>query len=389
MDTGLTVFYGLCGEGLGHVRRAAPVLEHLRKRAKVVVLTSGTAIDAIRPQLAESGVEVRKVPGYRFEYNSWGRLSIRRTLIAAQQTARSLKLEVRALANELRRQPSAVISDFEPITIHAANLCRIPSLSVDHQRLIQACSFERASSHVRLGVEVLRPIIDTLYGVPQRLVISGFFLPPVKQQFGHAQTAGVTIRDTLRSAERRMDPYLLAYVRRDCPAAVQRTFERSQLPVYLYGMGKRPRSGNLFYCASSHSEFSSRLAGCTAVITTAGNQLIGEAFFLGKPVFAFPEPGNPEQHVNAWLLEASGGGTACSHREFSPGRLEAFLNDRAKFEKRLSLLGEPGNSKIIEAIDEFVEEASLEQRHHRNTRTILRERRNVLPGVSSIEASPA
>jgi len=43
-------------------------------------------------------------------------------------------------------------------------------------------------------------------------------------------------------------------------------------------------------------------------VTTAGNQLIGEAIHLGKPVLAMPEPGNYEQHINAHFVRESGAG---------------------------------------------------------------------------------
>ena len=63
------------------------------------------------------------------------------------------------------------------------------------------------------------------------------------------------------------------------------------------------------------------------MITTAGNQLIGEAFYLRKPCLAFPEPGNTEQHINAALIQQSGGGLATSHRRFSVELLAGFLGD--------------------------------------------------------------
>lgn len=354
----LTVFYGLSGEGLGHARRALPVLEYLLTRARVVVLASGQATDVVRARFGADRIEVRAVAGYRFEYNALDRLSIAGTLLAARKTAAQVNDAVRGLAEELASCPSVVISDFEPTTIRAAELASVPSLSVDHQRFLQACRFEGVSPRVRLGVEFLRRIIDGIYGVPQRLVVSGFFLPPLKDEFCHARLAGVTIRDNLLRIERRDESYLVAYVRRNCPLEVERTLERSPMPVYLYGMGKRAPRGNISYCEASDGEFSARLAACRAVVSTAGNQLIGEAFYLGKPVLAFPEPGNPEQHINAALLNLSGGGYACSHRRLSGHVLHAFLERRPDYAVRLRTLGVAGNRTILSAVDEFLDVAS-------------------------------
>ena len=45
-----------------------------------------------------------------------------------------------------------------------------------------------------------------------------------------------------------------------------------------------------------------------AVVSTAGNQLVGEALYLGKPVLVMPERVNFEQAINAHYLEQSGAG---------------------------------------------------------------------------------
>lgn len=278
-----TVYYGLSGEGLGHARRALPILEYLRTRAPVVVLASGQATELVRARFEGNGpgrfgIEVRTVVGYRFEYNKFSRLSVGGTLLAAQRTAALVNDAVRSLKTELAARPSVVISDFEPITIRAAEAAGVASLSIDHQRFLQACRFNEAPPKVRLCAELLRRVVDVVYGVPQRLVVSGFFLPPLKREFCHARLAGVTIRDNLLHVEPCQEPHLVAYVRRTCPTEVERSLERSPLPVFMYGMGRRPARGNLQFCESSDQAFSERLATCSAVVSTAGNQLIGEAF---------------------------------------------------------------------------------------------------------------
>lgn len=362
-----TVYYGLSGEGLGHARRALPILEHLRQRAHVVVLASGQATEWVRSRFCRGGVgrsgtercefEVRSVAGYRFQYNSLSRVSIGGTLIAARRTAALVDDAVRSLTSELVARTAIVISDFEPITIRAAEAAGVPSLSIDHQRFLQACQFNQTPPHVRGCAEVLRRVIDVIYGIPQRLVVSGFYLPPLKREFGHARLAGVTIRQNLLRSERRQEQYLVAYVRHKCPTEVERTLARSPLPVFMYGTGRLARRGNLHYCESSDQEFSERLAACRAVVSTAGNQLIGEAFYLGKPVLAFPEPGNPEQHINAALLRLSGGGSACSHRRLTVPVLEEFLARQTQFDEALQSLGVPGNRNILSAVDEFLNAA--------------------------------
>ncbi len=71
--------------------------------------------------------------------------------------------------------------------------------------------------------------------------------------------------------------------------------------------------------------FLAALSQAHSLITTAGNQVIGEAIFLGKPVLAFPEPEVLEQELNAAALERSGFGESCELRQLSGERLRRFL----------------------------------------------------------------
>lgn len=80
------------------------------------------------------------------------------------------------------------------------------------------------------------------------------------------------------------------------------------MPVRVYGLGERPAQGLLDYRPIDALRFVEDLASCTGLVTTAGNQLIGEAIHLGKPVLAMPEPGNYEQHINAHFIRESGAG---------------------------------------------------------------------------------
>jgi hypothetical protein len=68
------------------------------------------------------------------------------------------------------------------------------------------------------------------------------------------------------------------------------------------------------------------LASSSALISTAGNQLVGEALFLGKPVLAFPEARNFEQYINAHFLAQSGAGAWAEMEKVTPGHVTGFLD---------------------------------------------------------------
>jgi len=67
------------------------------------------------------------------------------------------------------------------------------------------------------------------------------------------------------------------------------------MPVKVYGLGHREHFGNVSFHAIDERRFVEDLAACRAVVAAAGNQLIGEALHLGKPLLVLPERAHAEQ----------------------------------------------------------------------------------------------
>lgn len=346
-----TIYYGLAGEGHGHAARATPIIEHLRQRHRVVVLTFDKALSLLAPRYAGSDVEVRGILGMQLHYGSFNRMSPTKTLLRGLPRLRELRRQSKLFAEELAREASLVISDFEPLTLRAAAHAGVPSLSIDHQRFLQACSFDAMPLAARAKIASMAFVIDHVYGQPESMLISGFHLPPLRPQFRHAQTVGPLIRRQIENATPVEDDHVLAYVRRSCPPLVLRALSRSPVPIRLYGLGAHADHGAIRFCPVSEDGFVADLASCRAVVTTAGNQLIGEAFHLRKPVMAYPEPGNLEQHINAHLLSESGGGQATSHRLFDDHSLPSFLERIDGYRHRLLEIGGSGNARVLQLVD--------------------------------------
>ncbi|MCA9201907.1 MAG: hypothetical protein KDA59_02630 [Planctomycetales bacterium] len=78
--------------------------------------------------------------------------------------------------------------------------------------------------------------------------------------------------------------------------------------VHVYGLGRRKTEGRLRFLPLSDLSFPADMAACEAVVGAAGNQTIGEALYLGKPFFAWPETRHFEQRINAFMLQRMGCG---------------------------------------------------------------------------------
>jgi len=96
------------------------------------------------------------------------------------------------------------------------------------------------------------------------------------------------------------------------------------------------------------------LAASQALITTAGNQLVGEALFLGKPVLAMPEKGNYEQHINAFYLKQSGLGTTVEMDMLTSERVKFFLNHFDIYQSNINSIRLCGNTTALRIINRYL-----------------------------------
>src|SRR6516164_9801935 len=126
------ILYGVNGEGSGHSTRAKEVIVHLQRQGHRVHVVS---FDRGLRNLSES-FSVTEIFGLRLTYIN-NRVRYKRTLasnlIKAPRAARSLRQLTRLIENE---KINLVITDFEPLTCHAARRKRLPIIAIDNQHAI-------------------------------------------------------------------------------------------------------------------------------------------------------------------------------------------------------------------------------------------------------------
>jgi len=123
----------------------------------------------------------------------------------------------------------------------------------------------------------------------------------------------------------------------------------------IYGTEREGVDGNLVFERPDDERFIDRLASCRAVISTAGNQLVGEAMFLGKPLLVKPED-SVEQRLNAAAVARLGIGMQVRHRDFTPEVLHRFLRAEASFRDRALTLARDGRAEALAALEGFARE---------------------------------
>ena len=89
---------------------------------------------------------------------------------------------------------------------------------------------------------------------------------------------------------------------------------------------KHPVGGVTFH-AIDERRFVEDLAACRAVVAAAGNQLVGEALHLGKPMLLLPEKAHAEQLMTSDFLSAMGCGDFVLLEEVGRDRVRSFVDE--------------------------------------------------------------
>lgn len=327
------IAYGMAGEGRGHATRVRAMVERLRGEHDLTLYASGQAFDLLAPQYTGTNVVVRRLPGLQFHYTRRGTLN---HLLTAWHGLRFLADAPRQLAllrRELSHQrPDLVITDFEPLLPRAAQSLGIPFVSLAHQQFLIVNDLRELPLHLQAFAALMGWVVRAFYRGQAATIVSSFFAAPIKPAYRNAVTqVGVLLRPEVVRAASSNQGYLVAYLRRFAPPSVLRALRQCGRRVHIYGLGARGEDGNLVFHEVSVGGFVRHLAGCEALISTAGNQLIGEALYLGKPVLALPEPFNFEQYINAHFLARSGAGAWLPLKQLTADAIAAFLARRDEF----------------------------------------------------------
>ncbi len=281
----MRILFGVQGTGNGHISRSRTLARALKSRGVAVdYLFSGRAADGYF-EMGEFG-DYRTFPGITFASHQ-GRISGWRTLKGLSPLR--FWQDLRALDC---REYDLVISDFEPLSAHAARRWGKPSLTISHQasfdwpiprwgesrfnhqlmRHFAPVSRSLGLHWFHFGQPLLPPIVDPLEPVPdnQQILV---YLP-----FEQTETI----------------------------AALLSRFSPQSFICFHPEVRKRSEWRNIRFEPQAREGFKLALAGCRGVISNAGFELASEALSLGKKLLVKPLGGQFEQLTNGRTLELMG-----------------------------------------------------------------------------------
>ncbi|MGB8854590.1 MAG: glycosyltransferase family protein [Pirellulales bacterium] len=345
----------LCGEGRGHATRICTLVERLGSGHEILIYTSADGLAFLQGRLADRpGIRLESIPGIMFEYVG-GRLDLMRSITAGlDYQARQIgPLVDRMLRDFDGFRPDLAITDFEPALPRAAGRAGVPLVSVDHQHFLLAYDLDALPWTLQWNAWFMSHAVWLYVMEAADTVVSAFFRPPLRRGWEHVVQVGPLLRREVVEAVPRDDGFVLSYLRRHTPFAAIDSLAACGLPVKVYGLGTREPVGSVSFHEVNDSAFVADLASCRCVVAAAGNQLIGEALHLGKPLLVLPERAHAEQLMNAHFLDSMGCGDFTLLEEVDRGRVREFVDGLDRFASALAAVtgrmdGTPDVLRVIE-----------------------------------------
>jgi len=296
----MKIVYGVSGEGLGHVFEAIEIARILKESGhEVMILTYG---DRAMEKLA--ALNPTRIGGVTLEMSTNG-LSFWKTVWKNLDLVPFYVNHFGSLRRDIAEfRPDVFISAFEPFTNVMSRVFRKPLISLDNQNELLLVKKPPGASEFDFILAQWATRICT-YGAAH-YVVRTF---DKKKPFPKNVTAVFPIvQQELQAMKPSRGEHVFVYLTKPNPELLEiLKFRPESFIVYCHD--RVGEDGNIIFRKSGPT-YLPDLASAKAVIANTGFSLIGDAFYLKKPMFGVPVRKQFEQIYNAYVLQQSGLGTS-------------------------------------------------------------------------------
>ncbi len=319
----MKILYALAGEGMGHATRSKVIIEHLRSKGhSVKVVASGRAFDFMNKFFPD----VVRIQGLRLGYAD-GKLDYTQTILKnANALGNIVNTGSEAFKDVQKFAPQVVFTDNEQFAYFYALSNKLPIISLDNIQAIDRCIHP---PEILRGVEaeyrLARLLVASTAPFCTKYVITTFFCSKFHPRY-EANTVFVPpiVRREVIAAKPTIGEHVLVYQTTDSDSRLLKVLNYFPSEKFIvYGLDRNETVGNCSVRNFSGKEFVKDLASSKAVITNGGMSLLGEAMYLGKPIYSVPVRGHFEQVMNARYVAGLSYGWASEFIE--PDSLTSFL----------------------------------------------------------------
>lgn len=338
------ILYGVAGEGSGHSSRAREIIRHLLRSGHEVKIVS---YDKGYKNLS-TDFDVEDIFGLHFYYeNNKVKIvpTVFKNLLKTDQAIKSINKVVKII-DEFK--PDIVFSDFEPISCVAANMKKLPLISIDNQHRLNNTDIEYPKKYTNDARTAIAVVNLMIFNSKANLVTT-FFKAPVKNK--KTFLFPPILREEVLRAEVKEKDCILVYLTSPFEGLID-ILKNINKKFIVYGFNKNEKRNNLVFKQASQKGFLQDLANCEGVIANAGFTLMTEALHLRKPYLALPVAGQFEQVLNAYYLEKLGYGKYWD--ELNQERIEAFLYNIDLYKEGVKKYVKQDNTKILKKVDQLI-----------------------------------
>jgi uncharacterized protein (TIGR00661 family) len=368
----MRILYGVTGEGMGHATRSKVTCEHLVASGhEVKIVVSGRA----HAFLAKSFPDVVEIKGLTIKYvdNRMDRDgTLARNVLAAPGLVAS---NVNAYFEKVASfAPDAVITDFDSFAYLFAKRHGLPVLSIDNQQIISRCKLGKfAKQGAKVDYQMTKAFVRAKLPACDHYVITTFFYPPIRAKYEKETTLVPPIlRRSIIDAKKKAHAgdHVLVYQTSASDTKLVEELNRVRTAKFVvYGLRKNARHGNCTLKEFSEDGFVEDLASARAVVQNGGLSLMGEAVYLGKPVFSVPVRNQYEQVLNSRYLEELGYGLGAEQLEADLLRL--FLDETPKYAARVAKHKQDGNRELFDVVDGALERFARKAKRSKSAPRLL------------------
>lgn len=344
------IFYGVCGEGMGHAIRSGVIIDHLLLNHNVTIFASDRAYQ----YLASKYDDVYEIEGFNTVYEA-NEVKNRRTFVKnIKDIPQDLGHNLRLMYNVAKKsKPDLIISDFEFYSNLLSKIIRVPLLSLDNMHVITQCETdvpEKYGGDRFRAANVVRSFIQR----PRYYLITSYFFPSIKNP-QKVKMFPPILREKVLNLKPSKGEHVLVYQTSDSNLKLLEVLNEFDDEFIIYGYHKEEKSGNLTFKNFNEDEFFEDLASARAIITNGGFSLISEALYLEKPIYSIPVKKQFEQILNALYLDKLEYGEF--HDDLDRESIEKFLSNLEYYREKIkSRFKHDQNQAILHKLDEIIEE---------------------------------